>query len=86
MLSERSYKVMLKDNFFRKLVRQLARKCGYICIPKEYPSWAESTASTNNIIATKINQGRYTYMVGQNVGKAEAYTTVSEELKNFGKY
>lgn len=85
MATDKQYKILLKDNFFRRIVRFLAKKCGYICVPLDYPTWILKSATTQERIASTESVRKFVYREGDHNGRAHAYREVAKEIENFGK-
>jgi len=86
MLSDKQYKIILKDTFIRRLIRKLASKCGYICVPSDYPSWILKSATTQERIASVESVRKFVYREGDHNGRAAVYREISVEIESFGKF
>lgn len=86
MATDKQYKLLLKDNFFKTIVRFIAKKCGYICVPSDYPSWILKSATTQERIASVESVRKFVYREGDHNGRAAVYREISVEIESFGKF
>jgi len=77
------YQKLSGDTLFRKFVRKLAFRAGYICVPSDYPLWLNKTASICHTTAM-INEA-HAYQSGVYTGRSNAFNVTAEEIRQFSE-
>jgi len=74
-----------KDGWLSRLVRWIASKAGYICVPKQYTCWLIKSA----IHQTGLSKVRNILVPSEHIeckARAEVYKSIREELAAFRDY